>query len=388
MTRSAVLIVVFTMIALPAVAHHGPGTFELSKTVTLTGKLTRIDLINPHSWLYFDVTEPDGRVTHHRCEMRSVHVLRRSGWTKEQFPVGARIVIEASPDRADPTSCYLQTITFPDGTHMDRYGQYTKAPQGGLQEVRGPVAVPKTKRELRRPTGEPNISGDWAAEQLVMVNPKGTGGGLVPLSQLEQYKPGERSANAGAGRRGAGAGTGPRLYGGTELTPAGEQAAAAFKREDNPRFRCETTSITFDWAFDGPVNRIAQNKDTIVFEYGQMGLKRTIYMNLKEHPANTKPTRAGHSIGRWENDVLVVDTVGFLPGVLSAPVRHSDKLHIVERFSLDPNTMKVTRSYTANDPVYLKGQYAGSDILQVADAPYDPGKCKDTSFIDYSKQGK
>jgi hypothetical protein len=388
MTRSAVLIVVFTMIALPAVAHHGPGTFELSKTVTLTGKLTRIDLINPHSWLYFDVTEPDGRVTHHRCEMRSVHVLRRSGWTKDQFPVGARIVIEASPDRADPTSCYLQTITFPDGTHMDRYGQYTKAPQGGLQEVRGPVAVPKTKRELRRPTGEPNISGDWAAEQLVMVNPKGTGGGLVPLSQLEQYKPGERSANAGAGRRGAGAGTGPRLYGGTELTPAGEQAAAAFKREDNPRFRCETTSITFDWAFDGPVNRIAQNKDTIVFEYGQMGLKRTIYMNLKEHPANTKPTRAGHSIGRWENDVLVVDTVGFLPGVLSAPVRHSDKLHIVERFSLDPNTMKVTRSYTANDPVYLKGQYAGSDILQVADAPYDPGKCKDTSFIDYSKQGK
>jgi Family of unknown function (DUF6152) len=387
MPRSLALTIAFSVLALPVMAHHGPGTFDLSKTVTLTGKLTRIDLINPHSWLYFDVTEPDGRVSHHRCEMRSVHVLRRSGWTKEQFPVGARIVIEASPDRADATSCYLQTITFQDGTHMDRYGQYTKAPQGGLQEVRGPVALPKTKRELRRPTGEPNITGDWAAEQLVMVNPKGTGGGLVPLSQLEQYKPGERSATAGgAGRRGAGAGTGPRLYGGTELTPAGEQAAAAFKREDNPRFRCETTSIIFDWAFDGPVNRITQNNDTIVFEYGQMGLKRTIYMKLKEHPANTKPTRAGHSIGRWENDVLVVDTVGFLPGVLSAPVRHSDKLQIVERFSLDPNTMKVTRSYTANDPVYLKGQYAGSDILQVADAPYDPGKCKDTSFIDYSKQ--
>jgi hypothetical protein len=389
MPRSLALTIAFTVLALPVMAHHGPGTFELSKTVTLTGKLTRIDLINPHSWLYFDVTEPDGRVTHHRCEMRSVHVLRRSGWTKEQFPVGARIVIEASPDRADPTSCYLQTITFADGTHMDRYGQYTKASQGGLQEVRGPVVVPKSKRELRRPTGEPNITGDWAAEQLVMVNPKGTGGGLVPLGQLEQYKPGERSANAGgSGRRGAGAGTGPRLYGGTELTPAGEQAAAAFKREDNPRFRCETTSITFDWAFDGPVNRITQNKDTIVLEYGQMGLKRTIYMNLKDHPANVKPTRAGHSIGRWESDVLVVDTVGFLPGVLSAPVRHSDKLHIVERFSLDPNTMKVTRSYTANDPEYLKGQYTGSDVLQVADAPYDPGKCKDTSFIDYSKQGK
>jgi hypothetical protein len=52
-----------------------------------------------------------------------------------------------------------------------------------------------------------------------------------------------------------GAGTGPRRYGGTELTDFGEKAAADFKREDDPRFHCETTSIIFDWTFDGPVNR-------------------------------------------------------------------------------------------------------------------------------------
>jgi Family of unknown function (DUF6152) len=384
MMRSGAFVVLLVACAAPAFAHHGGGTFDLSKTVTLTGKLTQVDLVNPHSWLYFDVTETDGRVTRHRCEMRSVHVLRRSGWSKELFPVGQRITVEASPDRVDPTSCYLQTITFPDGTHMDRYGQYVKG-QGGIQEVRGPLATPAPKREPRRPTGEPNISGDWAAEQLVMVNSKGVGGGLVPLTQLNQYKAGERAANAGGGRRGA-AGTGPRLYGGTELTEVGQQAAAAFTQKDNPRFRCETTSILFDWAFDGPVNRITQNKDTIVLEYGQMGLKRTIHMNVKNHPANVKPSRAGHSIGRWEQDVLIVDTVGFLPGVLNAPVRHDDKLHVVERFSLDPNATKLTRSYVATDPAYLKGQYTGSDVLQVADAPYDPGKCKDTSFIDFSKQ--
>ena len=49
----------------------------------------------------------------------------------------------------------------------------------------------------------------------------------------------------------------------------------------------------FDWTFDGPVDRITQNRDTIVLEYGQFGLKRTIYMNLKEHPHNIKPSRAG-----------------------------------------------------------------------------------------------
>ena len=47
---------------------------------------------------------------------------------------------------------------------------------------------------------------------------------------------------------------------------------ANFKQQDNPRFRCETTSIIFDWTFDGPVNRITQNKDTIELLYGQMGL--------------------------------------------------------------------------------------------------------------------
>jgi len=384
MMRSAAFVVVFMASTVSALAHHGGGTFDLSKSVTYEGKLTKVELVNPHSWLYFDVTDATGKVSHHRCEMRSVHVLRRSGWSQELFPVGQKITVEAAPDKIDPSSCYLNTIKFDNGSHMDRYGQYVKA-EGTIREVRGPVVVPSTARELRRPTGEPNISGDWAPEQVVMVDPRGTGGGLVPLGRLGEYKPGERTGGGG-GRRGAGAPAGPRLYGGTELTELGTQAAASFAQKDNPRFRCETTSITFDWTFDGPVNRIAQNKDTILVQYGQMGLKRTIYMNLKQHPANIKPSRAGHSIGRWEGDVLVVDTVGFLPGVLNAPVRHGDQLHVVERFSLDPKTMKLTRTYTAEDPMYLKGQYAGSDVVGIADAPYTQDNCKEQGFIDYSKQ--
>jgi hypothetical protein len=386
MIRRAVFAVAFLTYAASAAAHHGAGTFELNKTVSYPGaRLTRVEFINPHSWLYFEVTDASGRVSRHRCEMRSAHVLRRSGWETSMFKGGQRMDITASPDRADPNSCYLQTILFENGTRMDRYGQYVKAPEGGITEVRGPVRTANTKRELRRPTGEPNISGDWAPEQLVMADPRGVGGGLVPLSQIGEVTPGQRPGGAGRGR-GRGAAAGPRQYGGTELTERGTTEAASFTQQDNPRFKCETTSILFDWTFDGPVNRITQNRDTIVMQYGQMGLRRTIYMNQKTHPATIKPSRAGHSIGRWENDVLVVDTVGFLPGVLSAPVRHSDKLHVVERFSLDPNTMKLTRSYTAEDPEYLKGRYSGQDVVQVADAPFAADNCKEQGFIDYSKQ--
>ena len=111
-------------------------------------------------------------------------------------------------------------------------------------------------------------------------------------------------------------------------------------------------------------------------------------MNMTTHPVTLKPSRAGHSIGRWDNDVLIVDTVAFAPGVLSPPVLNSDQLHVVERFALDPKAMVLTRGYVAEDPVYFKGQYAGSDTIQVADLPYAPDKCTELGFVDYSKEGQ
>jgi hypothetical protein len=357
-----------------ALAHHGGGTFDNTKTIELKGKLTRLELINPHSWIYFDAAGPDGKIRAYRCEMRSATVLRRSGWKESMFTPGQEITIEGQPDRKDPNSCYLNTIVIQDGSRTDRYGQFSKA------------AV-TTKREPRRPSGEPSISGDWAPEQLVMTDPRGRGGALVPLSTVGQFKPGEGRIGGLPGQGGRGRG-GPIVIRGAELTELGAKVAATFGTfdpKDNPRMRCETTSVIFDWTFDGPVNRITQSRDRIVLQYGQLGFTRTIYMNQTTHPANVKPTRAGHSIGRWDGDVLVVDTVGFAPGVLSPPILNSEKLHVVERFSLDTAKMELTRSYTAEDPVYFTGQYSGSDVIQVADFPYNPDKCKEQAFIDYSK---
>ena len=200
MIRQAAFAMVAIVLAVPVFAHHGAGTFELNKSVTFKdAKLTKVELLNPHGWFYFEVTR-DGKVERHRCEMRSAHVLRRSGWTEELFKPNQKMTVEASPDRADPRSCYLQTILFENGNRMDRYGQYVKNEKGAVQEIRGPlVAVANIKREARRPTGEPNITGDWAQEQRVMADPRGVGGGLVPLSQVPQTPPAPRGAAGGAG---------------------------------------------------------------------------------------------------------------------------------------------------------------------------------------------
>ncbi|HLF11788.1 MAG TPA: DUF6152 family protein [Gammaproteobacteria bacterium] len=365
-------VIAAALVAAPVAAHHGIGTFDTRQTVTLTGVVTGVDFVNPHSWLYLDVTGADGKVAAWRCEMHSATTLRRSGWSAEMFEQGKSVTITGAPDRNDPSSCYLSTVVFADGSSADRYGQLSKAP--------APRAA--GERAARLPSGEPNLSGDWAPEQLVMTDPRGRGGALVPLSQAQSFEPGANTPENARQYRTRD----------VELTPAGREKADAFETynpQHNPRMRCETTSILFDWTYDGAVNRITQAADRITLEYGQLGFTRTIHLNMTEHPATVEPSRAGHSIARWENDVLVVDTVGFAAGVLSPPVQHTDRLHVVERFSLDPAGPTLMRSYVAEDPVYFAGTYSGSDMLAPADVPYARDECDGAlTFVDYSKEGQ
>ncbi len=95
------------------------------------------------------------------------------------------------------------------------------------------------------------------------------------------------------------------------------------------------------------------------------------------HPARIEPSWTGHSIGWWEGDVLVVDTVGFLAGTLSNITPHSEQLHVVERFSLDAESMTLTRDFEADDPAFFTGIYTGSATMILSNVPYAPEPCED-----------
>jgi hypothetical protein len=279
--------------------------------------------------------------------------------------------VQGSPDRVDPQACYVSTLIFADGTQLDRYGQRIEA-------------KPTGERAARLPTGEPNLAGDWAQEQLVMTDPKGLNGTLVPVSQVGKYAPGgvpegQREIPGARGTAEANAGglplNRPPPRAAVALTDAGRAAMEKLAALPRATRSCMQGSIVSDWGGE-PVNRITQSTDTIELEYGRLGLERTIHMNAT-HPKSIVPSRAGHSVGKWENDVLVVDTVGFLPGTLTGVTPHSDKLHVVERFTLDPATMALKREYTAEDPVYLTAQFKGSDTVTPSNVPYAPEPCED-----------
>ena len=108
-----------------ALAHHSNADFDLTKHLTLTGKVKEIAFINPHSYLYLSVHDDNGQDVAWRCEMRAATALRRSGWTPEMFAVGKTLTVEGSPSRHEAHTCYVSTIDFSNGSEADRYSQLT-----------------------------------------------------------------------------------------------------------------------------------------------------------------------------------------------------------------------------------------------------------------------
>lgn len=327
-------------------AHHGTnGQFDATKLLTVTGVISDLAFVNPHAYVYIDVTNEGGDVETWNCELRASSVLRRSGWTPEMFTNGTRVHIEGVAARRDDLGCYVETISFNGGPAIERYAQ--------LDEDQAKELL--AGRSATTSWGDPNIDGDWAAEQRLIGAISG---------------PNAASGPPGGGRRG-----------GVQLTEAGTAyQASVIDRDDNVagRLDCQPRDFFSDWTFDQPSNRIIQTEDTITLKYGFMDTERVIYMNMSEHPADIAPSWAGHSIGHWEGDVLVVDTIGFTRFAGARSTR-SEEFHTIERFVLDHAAGSLVRSYVGSDPLFWVGEQIGEDVVFLADYPWEPYACDDRS---------
>lgn len=306
--KKPLIITVLLFLSFAVSAHHSFAPhFDADQPVNITGTIIEYERRNPHAYLNIRAEDADGRVTEWRCESHGYTQLSRNGITPDMLAEGARIGIAGSRHRRDPNMCFFDMVYLEDGRELSVNG-----PRGQQQRI-------EDQRE--------SIFGTW----MLMPGGFATSGPQFMMDFL------------------------------TETGRAATEQYNPFT--DDPTYRCEPVAIRRVWGAPGTPLAISRDGEDIVIRYEWMDAERVIHMNQAEPPANTEPDILGYSVGRFEDDTLIIETTYFTEGVLNQfvtvegqPMRgllHSDQLRTVERLSLDRERNRLIMSMDHYDPEFF-----------------------------------
>jgi hypothetical protein len=105
--------------AAPLAAHHSlTSEFDLARPVTLTGRVTRIEWVNPHAWFYVDVADEHGKATNWSLQMGSPNSLVRRGWTKNSVGIGDVVTVEGNRAKDGSHTANIRSVVLPSGLRL------------------------------------------------------------------------------------------------------------------------------------------------------------------------------------------------------------------------------------------------------------------------------
>jgi hypothetical protein len=115
--------------ATSALAHHAfAAEFDANKPVNFKGKITKMEWINPHTWLHVDVKQPDGKMVNWAIEAGTPNVLFRRGFTKQSLLPGTDIMIDGYQAKDGSHRANGRDLTFADGRKLFLGSSGTGAP--------------------------------------------------------------------------------------------------------------------------------------------------------------------------------------------------------------------------------------------------------------------
>lgn len=122
-------VIALSLAAVPLSAHHAfTSEFDASKPVKLRGTVTKVELINPHSWIHIDVKDADGKVTSWAIEGGTPNTLFRLGVTKDSLAIGSELLVDGYQAKDGSNKANGRDITFADGRKVFIGGSSPGAP--------------------------------------------------------------------------------------------------------------------------------------------------------------------------------------------------------------------------------------------------------------------
>ncbi len=287
---------VASFLAASASAHHSQAMFDTSQELLVQGTVQRFDWVNPHMYLIVATTGPDGEPALVEGEGLAITQALVDGLDREALQPGTPVVMRVNPNRGGwGKQVRILDVTTEDGEIHPFYAANTRS------------------REL---VPASSLEGHWAPSL------QATGAAFGALARWP-------------------------------VTPAARETQTALVADG----LCFVEPIPF-LAVLNELRTIEISNDEIIMRFDNSGdlAVRTIHLDAS-HPADIQPTRMGHSIGRWEDSTLVIDTVAFEPNPsgIAANVPSSALKHTIERMALTDDGLRLRYEIVVEDPESLSG---------------------------------
>lgn len=325
---SAVL--VCTALVSPAAAHHSfAAAYDMGTSTEIEGRITNIRWVNPHIKIYLDARSGQSW----ELEAGPVNLLSRMGIEKSMLKVGETIRVRGNPGRNNARMLWTSNILLPDKTEL----------------LFAPGAQPQRAWASKKTVGNPNV-----------------------LSE-----PGDRTA--GAERTffrvwETRIADFPKRRGEPVLTEAGRRAQARYASGKQVVADCEVPGMPFAMVSPYPIEIVRQG-DQLLIRGEAYDLKRVVYLTAPASPP--APSPLGLSVGRLMGDELVVETsrIKYHSYGDLGPAQ-SDQSHVVERFKLSADGLRLDYDITITDPVMLAKPWSwGGSFLARKGAAIRPWNC-------------
>jgi Family of unknown function (DUF6152) len=342
----AVLLGIF--LTVPASAQNGfSATYDSARQVKLSGIVTRVDWVNPHAFFFINVRDAGGTITNWAVEIGNPLDLEGDGWKRNSIHTGDAVNVEGVLARGQARQTFAKSVV------LTRTGAKVFAASNRKRaQAAGTEPAPRWPDGQVRLGPPPGRKGYWGAasagglvERTASPVPMNEEGILRSLADMDRVAPFQPWAKA--------------VYEYRQRTLL----------KDDPFLRCLPpggprqfqTPHGFQFIEQRELGRI------LVLSGGGDRNWRVIYTDGRPQGQADEVVRSyyGNSVGHWEKDSLIVDTIGFNEHFwfTNGGLPHTEALHLIERFSR-PDLSTLKYEVTVDDPRAYTRSWTGGWTVQ------------------------